>query len=341
MRKTILLLLFVFPFFLAAQIPQGYYDPAAGLSGSELKTALHNIIRGHTTYSYDDLKVLLKETDEDPNNSNNIILLYTGRSQDKATFGGDPNDWNREHVWAKSHGDFGESAPCGTDLHHMRPTDASVNSSRGNLDFDNGGTPHSEATECKIINGVSWEVRDAAKGDVARMMFYMAVRYEGTNGELNLELVDQLYTDGTPTFGKLSTLMEWNAQDPVDDFERNRHEVIYSYQHNRNPFVDHPEWVDAIWGQTSRGDKLEASSGKVSIFPNPAIDIAYIDVSDTESEYADIQIINAIGQPVKMFADQKTDKRISLDIADLDRGAYFIQVTSGNLSKVLRLIIED
>ena len=84
-----------------AQIPVGYYDNAQGLTGDNLKYTLHNIIDNHVTFSYNDLRdFILKNTDEDPNNSNNVILLYTGRSQGKNTFGGGANDWNREHVWA-------------------------------------------------------------------------------------------------------------------------------------------------------------------------------------------------------------------------------------------------
>ena len=81
--------------------------------------------------------------------------------------------------------DFGDSPPCGTDLHHMKPEDASVNSDRGNKDFDNGGVQHPEATGC-YYDSDSWEPRDAVKGDVARMIFYMEVRYEGDNGEPDL-----------------------------------------------------------------------------------------------------------------------------------------------------------
>ena len=81
-----------------------------------------------------------KDTDQDPNNSNNVILLYSGRSQSKTINGGGVDDWNREHVWAKSHGDFGTATGPGTDVHHLRPEDVTVNSTRGNKDFDNGGT---------------------------------------------------------------------------------------------------------------------------------------------------------------------------------------------------------
>lgn len=225
-----------------------YYASALSLSGETLKTQLHNIIKGNTAISYDAVWAALRLTDEDPNNSNNVILLYTGRSQSKLTNGGYPNDWNREHVWAKSHGDFGTATGAGTDLHHLRPTDVSVNADRSNLDFDMGGTAHPEATQCKYDSD-SWEPRDSVKGDVARMLFYMAVRYEGTDGEVDLELNNIVNNGSDPFFGKLSVLLQWNSSDPVDSFEMKRNNVIYDkYQHNRNPFIDHPEWATSIWG---------------------------------------------------------------------------------------------
>ncbi len=233
------------------QIPPGYYNSATGLTETALKDALNDIISDHTELSYSAVKQALKSTDEDPNNSNNVILLYKGTSQSKSSFGGGANDWNREHVWAKSHGGFGNVAPAGTDLHHLRPTDASVNSSRGNKDFDAGGSPHSEATDCNSDSD-SWEPRDEVKGDVARMLMYMAVRYEGELGEVDLELNDQVNNGSVPFHGKLSTLLNWHQNDPVSSFEENRNNVIYSsYQSNRNPFIDHPEYVDLIWGPAS------------------------------------------------------------------------------------------
>ncbi len=226
-----------------------YYADAYGKTGDALKSALHNIIDDHTELTYDEVKYALRDTDEDPVNPNNVILFYTGRTQSKNEFGGDVDDWNREHVWAKSHGDFGKTMGAGTDLHHIKPTDASVNNSRGNKDFDYGGSLHNECIilKCKTDSD-SWEPDDEVKGDVARMMFYMAVRYEGDSGEVDLELNDSVNNNSAPYIGRISVLLEWHQLDPVSDFEMNRNNIIYEdYQHNRNPFIDHPEWVNLIW----------------------------------------------------------------------------------------------
>ncbi|MBN1327199.1 MAG: hypothetical protein JW996_04555, partial [Candidatus Cloacimonetes bacterium] len=114
MRSLLIILISVFCFSLFSDIPDGYYDGTEYLSGEALKSALNDIIKDHVEFSYDDLRdFILKDTDEDPQNSDNVILVYTGWSRAKDDFGGGPSDWNREHVWAKSHGDFGTAPPCG------------------------------------------------------------------------------------------------------------------------------------------------------------------------------------------------------------------------------------
>jgi endonuclease I len=223
-----------------------YYASALGKSGAALRAELHAIIKIQSKLSYDQVWTALKSTDQDPSNTANVIELYSGRSISKTLNGGDPDDWNREHVWAQSHGSFGTATGPGTDLHHLRPEDVTVNSTRGNKDFDLGGTAVSQCSDC-WTDSDSFEPRDSVKGDVARMLFYMAIRYEGEDGWPNLELNNSV-NGSTPWHGKLSILLQWNAEDPPSSFEQRRNDVIYeSYQHNRNPFIDHPEWAEAIW----------------------------------------------------------------------------------------------
>ncbi|MBT3169674.1 MAG: PKD domain-containing protein [Candidatus Cloacimonetes bacterium] len=283
MLKKILLILALFSA-LFADIPTGYYDGTEGLSGESLKFVLNNIIDNHDELSYDDLRdFVLENTDEDPNNSNNLILFYTGRSQNKSTFGGGADQWNREHVWAKSHGDFGNNPPCGTDAHHIRPTDASVNSTRGNKDFDDGGNAiYDNGYLAGWTDGDSWEPRDDVKGDVARIIFYMATRYEGEGGELDLEVIDAVNTDPNPQHGKLSTLLEWNTFDPPDEFEQNRNDQIYYYQDNRNPFIDHPEFVNYIWG--NEAPELMANFTANANSGNIPFTVSFTDISSGGAE---------------------------------------------------------
>ncbi|MBI9037711.1 MAG: endonuclease [Bacteroidales bacterium] len=328
-----------FTIFTFSQIPSGYYDGTEGLSGSQLKLVVHNIIKGHIEFSYNDLRdFILIETDEDPNNYNNLILLYTGRSQAKSTFGGGENDWNREHVWAKSHGDFGNSAPCGTDAHHIRPTDVSVNGDRGHLDFDNGGNPIYDNGDLAgyRIDNVSWEPRDEVKGDVARMIFYMAVRYEGDDGELDLEVVDYVNTYPNPKHGKLSTLLEWNIADPPDDFEKNRNEVVYYYQENRNPFIDHPEFATLIWDPSSSVNELSYENKKYFLYPSPSQDYCYINVSASFGELKNSFTVFDVTGKILSIPYSNESNKIKLDVSKLSKGIYFIKFDSTEILKFVK-----
>ncbi|MFJ6655990.1 endonuclease I family protein [Streptomyces sp. NPDC091377] len=224
-----------------------YYADATGKTGPALKSALHTIISDQTKLSYSAVWEALKVTDQDPRNSGNVVLLYSGLSRSKTLNGGNSGNWNREHVWAQSHGGFGTSAGPGTDLHHLRPEDVQLNSVRGNKDFDNGGSPVTNGGG-SLTDSDSFEPRDAVKGDVARMILYMAVRYEGGDSWPDLEPNNSVSNGSVPYHGRLSVLKQWNDEDPPDAGEQRRNELIHSdYQGNRNPFIDHPEWVEAIW----------------------------------------------------------------------------------------------
>lgn len=253
------------------QIPADYYRTATGLQGDSLKLALHRIIRNHKTFTYDEVYSILGKTDQDPYDTMHVVLLYTGRTvrrnfkdhggrYDYKNHGYIYQDaWNREHVWPKSFGFPNERDTAYTDVHHLRPADRTLNTERNTRSFgygtipfaDNGGTV---PTGCFTSTDWVWEPPDFVKGDIARMVFYMAVRYEGypVNGELvrDLELLDEFVPKGNrdPVLGKLSILIEWHELDPVDNWERRRNDIIYkNYQGNRNPFIDHPEWVEQLW----------------------------------------------------------------------------------------------
>lgn len=232
----------------------GYYKLVSRYEQTNLKAVLHDIIDDHKELKYTDNSAdmdvwrALELTDEDPANSDNVILLYLGTSIPKANKARNNQSdyWNREHVWAKSRGDFGDRFGAGTDIHHLRPSDKTVNSARGNKWFDNGGDFHAEAKECKTDTD-SWEPRDAVKGDIARMMMYMAVRYNGDDRQKDLELTNSPQDSKDPEHGVLSTLLKWHKADPVDAFEKKRNETIYSIQGNRNPFIDFPDFANYIF----------------------------------------------------------------------------------------------
>lgn len=214
-------------------------------TGDDLKDTLCRILNtGVKTNSYGSkLDDILQVTDRHSTNGSSsavrCIYLQSGITS-----------FNKEHLWAQSHG-IDETGPAYSDLHHIRACDSTMNSTRGDKDFDNRQTV-SGATEKNgcWYTSKAWEPPDAAKGDVARAVLYMDVRYENKyNGKVDLELVDSIgtSTDGNQ-LGKLSTLLAWNELDPPDDFEKRRNELIYTtYQYNRNPFIDHPTWVRAVF----------------------------------------------------------------------------------------------
>ena len=223
---------------------QNYYNSVNTGSSQLLRSSLHNLIDDHNVVSYESSKQHLQNTDADLNDSGNIILIYKQNSVNESWDGGDT--WNREHIWAASYGLYDTDAY--KDLHNLKPADPSVNSSKGNKNFDNGGIQHEEAIECFFTQD-TWEPADAVKGDIARILFYMDIRYEGGEDEPDLAVTEALNNMAdVPNIGKLSTLLDWHLQDPVDDFEMSRNEVIYSIQGNRNPFIDHPEYVSILWG---------------------------------------------------------------------------------------------
>ncbi|MBP5693897.1 MAG: endonuclease [Bacilli bacterium] len=244
-----------------------YYASCRGLKGETLKNALHNIIKGHTTYEYNGtMNSYLKRTDVDPDNPSNIILTYQGSVPSSTAF-------NKEHTWAKSHGSFGETRGVGSDLHNIRPCNENLNSTRGNLDFGtvsshvstNNISKYSWATSDmsnNFINGTYFEPKDEFKGDIARIIFYMATRYEKEdNYDLEVGGVipsgfASFVADSTGRHGNFKDLYEWatSGLDPVSNFEMNRNNVIDSnYQHNRNPFIDHPEFIIMIYDQNYNG----------------------------------------------------------------------------------------
>ncbi|MCF7930766.1 MAG: endonuclease [Acholeplasmataceae bacterium] len=221
---------------------EGYYEGADGLTGTTLELFLRTIVtEGFVGVTYGDARYMLDDTDQDPNNSNNVILIYLGTSVSGVWDGG--ITWNREHVWPQSL--LGASADnnvvnVASDLHNLKPANPGVNSSRGNKYFDNTTTT------------VSYAPRDEVKGDIARILFYMTIMYS------YLDLVNLTSTHLEPSvfeMGMLNTLLQWHLQDPVDNFEINRNNKIDEFQHNRNPFIDHPEFVEKLWGPITLSDE--------------------------------------------------------------------------------------
>jgi len=244
--------------------PQNYYATASGKTGIELRAALHDIIDDHRVIKYSsknpDTADALANLDANPNKPNSVMLIYSRRSEAISNFG-TSSGWNREHLWCNSYG-IDKRGPAYSDLHNLKPADASVNSARSNKIYDISDTSDAKYQkpghpEAKLTSEDtdSWEPPVEVRGEIARAAFYMDVRYSGDkSNENDLQLTNDLSAISSDSvfFGKLDTLLEWHIADPVDAAERARNDLVYSdYQKNRNPFVDHPEWVVAIYGSTT------------------------------------------------------------------------------------------
>lgn len=303
----------------SAAIPSGYYDSVDTSNADSLRDSLHAIIDDHQRFPYTssatDTWDILEAADEDPDNSNNIIDIYKNESYTKE--GGGNSNYNREHTWPKSYGfpDDGSSNYPYTDAHHLFLANSGYNSSRSNkpyADCDSGcsekvtssaNSRGGSSTESNWTTGSgatgSWQTWSERKGDTARALMYLAVRYEGgTHGDTGVSEPDLILTDDrgliansntgdnltVAYMGLKSTLLEWHEDDPVDDFERRHNEAVYDNQGNRNPFVDYPEYVTCVFQSNCSGSS-GGSSGSNDVWIN---EIHYDNSGSDQNEMVEV-----------------------------------------------------
>ncbi|CAA7193831.1 endonuclease [Chryseobacterium potabilaquae] len=286
--KKHLLPIILFAQCMYGQAPSGYYNGTTGLTGYVLKSKLHDIIsKKHISWHYDDLPGHYAKTDldryYDHDGTNTTILLdpYSEKPNGADAYEYTTNDligsataegqgWNREHMMPQS--TFHSHYPMHSDLFYVVPTDARINQLRKNYPYGiSSSTPSkifytfsntSKIGKSSIPNyaytGRVYEPIDEFKGDIARCLLYFAVRYEGKLGTFNYNnntssAADTNPLDGTEEqsfdAGYIKMLIQWHTQDPVSQREIDRNNAVYAIQKNRNPFIDRPEWVQAIWKQ--------------------------------------------------------------------------------------------
>jgi endonuclease I len=335
--------------------PAGYYSSLEGLSGAALKQAVQNIIAnpGVHLHSYADIWEILRTADQNPLNSNQVWCMYIEQPMakvDQQQGSSIVGKWNREHIFCQSRGGFtvapGDSADGisvwnstsasttsdgVSDAHHIRAENGQENSSRNNKNYG----PIASATVYAGPVGTqgSW------RGDVARAVFYMAVRFNAlnvVNGDPSEYMVDGVTPSGN--IGDLATLLTWNTSDPRDDFEMNRNNYIYTWQINRNPFIDYPNLADYIWG-VHAGEPWSSTLGtndvtdlKFIMYPNPANDkltIAGIQGS------AKAEVYSYTGQ---LVASQHFSDTTTMQL-NLPSGIYFVKVISGTKITTQKLIV--
>lgn len=324
------------------------------LTGESMYNALQTKISNNTnfnTYTYGDIRDDFKIMDLDPTNSSNVLLLYGSvedvnctsgntdrRIRDKDDFGGNTCDYNREHVFARANANPGMGSTdnsltgIAADPHNLRPTDVQRNGNRGSKKFGDGS-----GTSGDVGSG-NWYPGDEWKGDVARSMMYMYVRY----GERCLPSLNGS-GDTEPFTDMLRIYLEWNADDAVSDVEINRNNHLESVYANRNPFVDNPYLAQTIWGGNDGAedrwgilsvDGIELESA-LSIFPNPAKDKVTINI--TNNIETRIEIYSVLGRRVFV---RKINESMSLDISSLKTGLYLFKFIQKDKVTTKKLIIQ-
>ncbi len=320
----IILNLFVFSAF--SQIPNGYYDGTDGLTGNDLRTALHNIIKDHTSKSYDALWNYFDNTDLKSNGKiwdmystradGSFDYEYSYSSDQCGNYSGEGSCYNREHSFPKSW--FNDASPMYTDLFHIYPTDGYVNGRRSNYPYGEVGSASWTSTNGSQLGssdysgytGTVFEPIDEYKGDFARTYFYMLTRYQDLIGGWSSPM---LAGDDFSVWAK-NMLLEWDAQDPVSQKEIDRNNAIYNIQHNRNPFIDHPEWGVAVWDPGSANvNQLDSKRFKVW-YSDQAINWDFL--PKTEGE---IEVYNIVGQKISTIQIVNNQKQQTLV---LEKGVY-------------------
>ena len=257
--------------------PGNYYSTATG-TGATLKSQLNSIIDGHTVISYDGARTALQRTDLVIGTTRTIWLVYNRAQLDLDTVipsGSIPGwdngvSWNREHTWPDSR--LGSSGAPRSDLFNLRPSDNGVNSDRANTDF---GAAYGQTFGEKMDGGLVWYPGNADAGIIARQEFYMDVRYDGADsGTSDLQLVNGNPADSSTTLGNLSRMIEWNYAAPPEEFERRRNEIIYDdYQHNRNPFIDRPEYAWSVFMNQTNDSSIGIQGGTVGVAGATSLDL--------------------------------------------------------------------
>ncbi|NLN24232.1 MAG: T9SS type A sorting domain-containing protein [Bacteroidetes bacterium] len=348
LMKLIKYILMCLPVMIWAQQPY-YNNVDLTLTGQDLYYALQQKIEyagsGHT---YGDMKDMLKIIDEDPTNSNKVLLIYgyndndgncmTDRSRNKSNFGGGNCQYNREHVFARSNANpsMGSanngSSGIVADPHNIRASDTKMNSTRGNRKFGDA------SGNAKVLSSGLFYPGDEWKGDVARMMMYMYTRYGN-------RCLPSLNGSGTlqPGTDMLQIYLQWNAEDPVNDYEDARNPYLEVAYGNRNPFIDNPYLATLIWGGPVAEDRWNMMSTndyfapQVVVYPNPANEFVWVG-SDTSFPIETYAIYDTTGRLIMSQPYNLNEKKI--DVSALSSGVYLLKLYNSDASVTKKIKIQ-
>ena len=358
MKNSISLFLAVFMLNLfSAQIPTGYYSQANGLTGYTLKTKLKEIVtNGHQDNGYNGLWNAYKVGDLDKfyENDNTILDIYSEKplSADAYNYTPGANQcgnynaeavcYNREHLFPQ--GFFDEDFPMKSDYLHIMPTDGYVNGKRNNFPFGTVGTASWTSTNGSKLGtsnfpgygGTVFEPINEFKGDIARSLLYFITRYEDKLQEFDYDDANNPQ-DGSKNRGfdqwYINLLLQWHQNDPVSPKEIARNNYAYTYQKNRNPFIDHPEYVTLIWTSTLATESADLTENALRISNNPVRNGELTVNGKNISTIATAQIISATGQVVQTVKEPfKNSNKIILK--NKTKGIYFLK-TEGQSVKFI------
>ncbi|MDR3327265.1 MAG: endonuclease [Prevotellaceae bacterium] len=354
MKKVFLLLIFTLPSLIFAVEPHDYYSTADGTTNNQLRLALHGVIDNHTVLTYTP-GLWQMYYDSDRRSNGKIWDIYSTCTFD---YGSDQcgsytnvcDCYNREHSIPQSW--FGNASPMVSDGFHIYPTDGKVNAIRGNFPYGETNTQPlstdygSNALGKRLGNssfagfsGTVFEPDDQYKGDLARTYFYMATRYSDLCNDWGNSVFGS-NNNGLTDYAK-NLFLKWHRQDPVSQKEIDRNNAIFDYQHNRNPFIDHPELAEYIWGNQV-GTAWHATNSidlanitQLEIYPIPAIDFIVVK-SEKTSQSFDYEIFTISSQ---ITGKNTANFNEQINISDLSSGIYFIKITVNGKTCVNKLII--
>lgn len=350
-RNTILIItIFFSSVAIYAQMPANYYDSARDLCGEELRQKLYTIISSHTAISYNELWSAYRQTDLRDNGKIWDIYSdcdFTYSTDQCGSYSRECDCYNREHSVPQSW--FGEASPMKTDLFHVYPTDGWVNNKRGNLPLGKVSNPtYTSGNGSKIgtcsysgYTGTVFEPVDEYKGDLARTYFYMSVCYKDKNlGQDS----GSMFEGSQLKPWALRMLIEWHYADPVSQKEIDRNNAVYAIQHNRNPFIDCPYFVDAIWNdhcdfESCLSPEVEAvtedNTPKFSVAPNPTNGM--FDIS-SDRTMTSVSIFNILGEKT-LFCNIDT-YFATINLEQLESGMYFVLIEFSDGSSATTKIIK-
>jgi endonuclease I len=345
MRKITLLLFILIVQNILAQQPY-YNDVNLTLTGQDLYIELQSKIAiTNTSFTYGDVRDTMKITDENPDDTPDVLLFYgyddtgsctTDRSRNKDDFGGTSCEYNREHVFARPNANpemgsaSNNSIGIIADPHNLKATDQQMNGNRGNRKFADGSGNAGNA-------GSNWYPGDEWKGDAARMMMYMYTRY-GTRCLPSLNGSG----DTQPSNEMLQVYLQWNIDDPVNEYEDQHNPYLETVYGNRNPFIDNPYLATIIWGGEPAEDRWGILSvdanvfESLTIYPNPANKVLWVQNSTIVNNGA-ITIYDLLGK--KVFQETFTTDKKQINTTSFSRGVYLLKVTSNDSETIKKIII--